>query len=164
MSSGYYRRYRPGKGGFAASRGTLSRIVEALRRTDVLLRLGLCALAAAVVWLLTGAWEPLFSYRPGYIPPRALVARFNFRVPDPSAADKLRDEARRSTPPVFINNVEPLDQVRRDLSGKLSQIVVAESFEKVDKVKWAEFSSATMGKPDVVVDRERFKALQNYFA
>src|SRR5947199_5416778 len=157
MSSGHYRRYRPGKGGFIASRGTMSRILEALRRTDVLIRLGMCTLAAAVMWLLTGAWEPLFSFRPGHIPTRDLVARVDFRVPDPSATDKLRDEARRSSPPVFINSIEPLDQARRELSTKLSQVVIAESFEKVDKLKWKEFSSTSMGKPDEAVDRERFK-------
>ena len=75
MSTGHFRRYRPGKGAFAPSRGTFARVVEAVRRTDVLIRLGMCAAAAAVIWLLTGAWEPLFSYRPGYIPPRDLLAR-----------------------------------------------------------------------------------------
>jgi cyclic-di-AMP phosphodiesterase PgpH len=161
MSTGHFRRYRPGKGGFAPSRGTLARVMEALRRPDVLIRLGMCAVAAVAMWLLTGAWEPLFSYRPGYIPPRDLLARVNFHVPDPSATEKLQAEARRSTEAVYINNLEPLDQVRRELSSKLAQILVAESYEKIDHNKWAEFSTKVMmGTSDETVDKKRFEALQ----
>ena len=164
MSTGHFRRYRPGKGGFAPSRGTLARVMESLRRPEVLIRLSMCAAAAVVMWLLTGAWEPLFSYRPGYIPPRDLLARVEFQVPDLSATDKLKDEARRSTEAVYINDVEKLDQVRRELSNKLAEILVAESFDKVDKAKWDEFSAKTMGKSDEVLDRKRFEALQSYFS
>ncbi|MBC7856338.1 MAG: HDIG domain-containing protein [Pirellulaceae bacterium] len=164
MSTGHFRRYRPGKGGFAPSRGTLARVLDSVRRTDVLIRLGMCIAAALVIWLLTGAWEPLFSYRPGYIPPRDLLARVEFRIPDPSATDKLQDEARRSTEAVYINDVEKLDQVRRDLSGKLADILVAESFDKVDKPKWEPFSTKAMGQLDEALDRKRFDALKGYFA
>lgn len=164
MSTSHFRRYRPGKGGFAPSRGTLVRAMEAIRQPGVLIRLGMCAIAALAVWLLTGAWEPLFSYRPGHIPQRDVIARVDFKVPDPSAADKLKDEARRSTEAVFINNLEPLDQVRRELSSKLAQILVAESYEKIDKRKWEEFSTKAMGTPDEAIDKNRFEALQTYFA
>ena len=164
MSSGTYRRYRPGKGGFTPSRGTFTRVLTALRRPEVMLRLFLCGVAAVAMWLLTGAWEPLFPYRPGYIPPRDVLARVDFAVPDPSATDKLRDEARRATEAVFVNDVEKLDLVRRDLSSKLAEILVAESFDKVDKVKWAEFSTKNMNKLDEALDRKRFDALQSYFA
>ncbi len=164
MSSGQFRRYRPGKGGFAQSRGTLTRVIESLRKPEVIIRLALCAAAAVVMWLLTGAWEPLFSYRPGYIPPRDLLARVEFEVSDFSATDKLKDEARRSSMAVYINDVEKLDQVRRDLSSKLADILVAESFDKVDKAKWDEFSIKAMGKSDEALDRKRFEALQSYFS
>ncbi|MCE9527657.1 MAG: HDIG domain-containing protein [Planctomycetales bacterium] len=164
MSSGSYRRYRPGKGGFAPSRGTFSRVLQALRRPEVVTRLSMCGVAAVVMWLLTGAWEPLFPYRPGYIPPRDILARVDFKVPDQSATDKLKDEARRSTEAVYINDVDKLDKVRRELSGKLAQVLIAESFDKVDKAKWAEFSTKNMDKLDEPLDRKRFDALKGYFA
>lgn len=164
MSSGQFRRYRPGKGGFARSHGSMARLMEALRRPDVLIRLAMCAAAAVVMWLLTGAWEPLFSYRPGYIPPRDLLAKVEFQILDPSATDKLKDEARRSTMAVYTNDLEKLDQVRRELSNKLADVLVAESFDKVDKAKWEEFSTKSMGKLDEPLDRKRFEALQAYFS
>jgi cyclic-di-AMP phosphodiesterase PgpH len=165
MSSGQYRRYRPGKGGFTQSRGTLARVLAAVRRADVLIRLGICTFAALAIWLLTGAWEPLFSYRPGHIPPRDILSRVDFPVPDPTARERLQEEARRATEAVYTNNLEPLDEVRRELSSKLAQILVAESYEKIDKKKWDEFSTKViMGTPDEAVDKKRFEALQSYFA
>jgi len=48
----------------------------------VLLRVALCFVAAVLVWAITGAWAPPFSYRSGYIPPRDIVSRASFSVRD----------------------------------------------------------------------------------
>ena len=39
--------------------------MEKTHRPDVLLRVGLCLLAAIVLWGVTRAWEPPFIYRVG---------------------------------------------------------------------------------------------------
>ena len=48
--------------------GLIARGFETVRRSDVLLRVGLCLLTALAVWGITGGWVPPFSYRAGDIP------------------------------------------------------------------------------------------------
>jgi hypothetical protein len=56
-----------------------ARQLETLRRPAVLLRLATFALAAGLMWLVTGAGVPLPSFRSGDVPPRKIVARVDFQ-------------------------------------------------------------------------------------
>lgn len=60
--------------------GQRARLFAYLRQPSVLLRAGLCLVAAVLVWAITGAWVPPFPYRSGYIPPRDIVSRASFTV------------------------------------------------------------------------------------
>src|SRR5215510_10780350 len=69
------------------------RLLESLQRFDVLARIALCALAAVVLWLVVGGWNPPFDYRTGYVPQRDVVARVPFKKEDP---DATRDAVNRA--------------------------------------------------------------------
>ena len=43
------------------------RLLEHLRRGDVLVRLALCLLTALIVWGVTEGWKPPFAFRTGYV-------------------------------------------------------------------------------------------------
>lgn len=62
----------------AASRRRFDERWRRIRHPDVWLRLGLCLLAALIMWAVSGAWNKPFPYRSGYIPPRDVVARSPF--------------------------------------------------------------------------------------
>jgi len=63
---------------------------------DSLKRLGLCFLAALIIWGVTRAWEPPFPYHSGYVPPRAIVARVAFEVDNAdSSTDQIRQRYER---------------------------------------------------------------------
>ncbi len=160
MSIANQRRYRPGRGGLPGSRGTLARVWAALCRGDVLVRLLLAALAAVIIWAVTGAWTPPFSYRLGYIPRRDIITRVDFSVFDKEATDRKREEARRSVVPIYKNDPQPLVQLRQELTDRVSQLVLAESFDKVDKQIWSEF--AKMDAPAADQTRQ-FDALKSFF-
>jgi putative nucleotidyltransferase with HDIG domain len=160
MSIANQRRYRPGRGGLPGSRGALSRIWSALRRGDVLLRLLLACIAALIIWTVTGAWMPPFSYRLGYIPRRDIITRVDFSVFDKEATDRKRDEARRSVIPVYVNDPRPLTQLRQELTDRVTQLVLAESFEKVDKQIWSEFAAMDAPVPE---QTRQFDALKSFF-
>ena len=160
MSIASQRRYRPGRGSFPGARGTLANALAALRRGDVLLRLLLCGIAAVMIWAVTGAWTPPFSYRLGYIPRRDIMTRVDFSVKDENATKEKRDEARRSVVPLYKNDPQPLVQLRQELTDRVSQLVLAETFDKVDKQAWSEFA-----KMDAPADEQsrQFNDLKSFF-
>src|SRR5262245_8007721 len=83
-----------------------------LQRGGVLLRLGLCAVAALFLWAFTRGWDPPFSYRLDDVVRRALVARIDFKQPDPDTTEKNREKARNETPAEYVQDPEPLVQLR----------------------------------------------------
>jgi membrane-associated HD superfamily phosphohydrolase len=112
-----------------------------------LLRLGLWLLAFLVLWAVTGAGMPPFAFRTGDVPARKIVARVTFELPNDPETDKRRDEARRTAEPVYTNNVRLLEEIRQGLTNKVSQLVQAESFDKVDQKLWGEFSPPDPQRP-----------------
>ncbi len=119
--------------------GQLARMLGYLRRGEVLLRLGLCALAAVIMWAVTGAWTPPFPFRSGQVPPRDIVSRVTFSIDDKAKTQLAKDEARRRIRCIYINDPRPLVELQQALKNRIIQILGAESYEKVDKSVWDEF-------------------------
>src|SRR5262245_61723377 len=95
MSSGSTKRSRSERvSRTLAPRDSLGRWQRLLTNPGVLGRLGLCLLAALAMWGVTGAWTPHFSFRTGYIPPRAITTRTNFSVRDDAETEARRRQAR----------------------------------------------------------------------
>src|SRR5687768_670161 len=116
MATGSTKRIRAGRvGGFALPPGHVSRTLQALRSREVLIRLGLCFLAAAIMWAATAAWAPPFSYRSNYIPRRDIAVRTPFKVFDRDATDKLRKQRQQETPWIFENDPGPVVELRERL-------------------------------------------------
>ena len=114
------------------------RAFETLRRGDVLVRLGICLLAALVMWSATRAWSPPFPYHKGQVPQRGIVARVNFSVPNPQKTEQARDKARREARYVYRNDRKPLVQLLATLQDVVVQLVGAKTYEQA-AATWAEF-------------------------
>jgi membrane-associated HD superfamily phosphohydrolase len=125
-------------------------------------RLGVWFAACLVLWAVTGAGDPPFAFRTGDVPARKIVARVTFELPNDAETDKRRDEARRTAESVYVNNVRLLEEVRQGLTNKVSQLVQAMDFEKVDQKLWAEFSPPDPQRP-ADEDKRRFDAIKAYF-
>ncbi|MCA9268732.1 MAG: hypothetical protein KDA41_09690, partial [Planctomycetales bacterium] len=83
MSTGPAKRKKPAR--TAALRlppGAFDRFVAIVQRKEVLARVGACAAAMLLLWLLTGGWAPAFPWRVGDVPPRAIIARVDFSIDD----------------------------------------------------------------------------------
>jgi len=162
MSYGPPRRYRAYRGSsLVLPPGMFARTFDRLRRADVLLRLLLAFLAALVMWLVTQGWAPTFSYRSGYVPPREIMARVPFSIDNPLETQQLREKARNEAECVYRNDLRPLEEKRQEMANKVSQLILAESFEKVDQKLWAEFVPAS---EPVEISQQKFAALKAYFA
>ncbi|QDU30021.1 HD domain protein [Anatilimnocola aggregata] len=140
----------------------VARGLSVLRRTDVLIRLGLCVLAALVMWGVTGSWAPSFSYRTGFIPNRDIIARVDFSEEDPVETAKRKDQARSQAEFVYEQDARPLEELRQELKNKVSQLASVESYDKVEPKLWEEFSPAGEGKTPET-EKRKFDALKGFF-
>jgi putative nucleotidyltransferase with HDIG domain len=141
--------------------GQLARMVGYLRRGDVLLRLGLCALATIIMWAVTGAWAPPFPFRSGQVPPRDIVSRVTFGIEDKAKTQLAKDEARRRIRCIYVNDLRPLVELQQALKNRVIQILGAESYEKVDKTAWDEFLVAA-GHEVKLSDTEKAAAFDRF--
>ena len=143
--------------------GQLARLLELIRRSDVLARVGLCAIAALLVWILTGGWIPPFAYRLGDVPPRNVVARTEFSRKDDDATQELLEKTRDETICVYSHDVQPLHRLRQQLKDEVFQIIRAESFEKVDKTIWSKFIPESEGA-STTTEEQVYEGFKEVFA
>ena len=141
---------------------SLARTWETMRRPDVLLRVGLFFAAVLVLWLITGMGVPPFAFRAGDVPRRKIIARVDFGMEDEAETQKRKQEARRTAEMVYENRPSLLTEVRQELTYKVGQIVQSESFEKLDKNMWREFSPPDPSRPEDD-EKQRFESLRTYF-
>ena len=119
--------------------GQWERAWTGLRRRDVLGRIGLALLAALMICAVIRGWDPPFPYRTGYVPPRDIVAAVSFTKPDPEATAAARVQARSQALYVYIQDSEPLVQLRAELRNTLVAVTAAESYDKLDPEIWNAF-------------------------
>src|SRR5918999_5825242 len=105
-----------------------------LRRGHVLVRLGLCAITALLLWAITSGWAPPSPYHLGEVPPRDIVARTQFEREDIDATLKAREQARSLAIAIYDQDPAQLEQLRAKLEKGVTQIVSAKSFDEVDKL------------------------------
>ena len=67
--------------------GNWKRLWANLRRRDVLLRIGLCVLAAVILCVVIRGWHPPFVYRKNYTLAHHFDARVPFELPDAKVTD-----------------------------------------------------------------------------
>lgn len=143
--------------------GMFARAWSLIRRTDVLIRVMLCVLAALAMWGVTQSWAPSFSYRTGYIPNREIIARVTFEERDLAETAKQQEQARAQAEYVYENDPRPLEELRQELKNKVSQLASVESYDKLDQALWREFSPPSETKTPET-EQKRFEALKAYFA
>ena len=118
--------------------GRVEKFVAFFRRGDVLARVALCFVAAAIMWLVTAGWRPAFPYRMTQIPARDIITRVSFETLDEGLTREAREKARRETLIVYQHDPEPITQLRGALKDKVHEIVAADTLESV-AATWSEF-------------------------
>ncbi len=165
MSYGPNRRYKPGRGGsLGLSRSSLSRLVETLSRTDVLVRLCLAFAAALILWAITGGWAPPSSFRTGYVPRRDIIARVDFSVDNIKKTDELKRQSRQQAEWVYENNLRPLEEKRQELANKMSLLSQSETIDMVDPTVWREFNPPPPPDTPATDDAPKLAAIRAFFS
>ncbi len=164
MSYASPRRSRPHRSnGLAAQPGYFARLFETLRRSDVLVRLSLCLVAAIAMWVLTQAWAPPFPYRTGHVPARDVIARVDFEVLDKQETYRLKQQARDSAENVYTLDLGPLVQLKQELTNELLRIGQAETASDVHPTDWSKFDPVVVAEADPELPTRRLRALQKFF-
>jgi putative nucleotidyltransferase with HDIG domain len=138
-----------------------------LQRGGVLLRLGLCAVAALFLWGFTRGWDPPFSHRLDEIVRRSLVARVDFKQPDRDTTKRNQRQAREETIATYDQNPEPLVQLRAKLRTEIGNLLGAKTLAEVDPAAWEKFlPTPAPGTPDLTPEKReaQFQKFREAFA
>jgi putative nucleotidyltransferase with HDIG domain len=143
-----------------------ARSYDTARRPDVLVRVAAFIVAVLILWLVTGAGTPPFSYRRGDMPQRKIIARVDFQREDDAETEKRKEETQRTAAAVYENDARLLEEKRQELTNKVGRLVQAESFDQAMakpelKDIWLELSPPLMRSDDE--ERQRYDALRTYF-
>ncbi len=140
MATGGQRRTRAERiAALGIAPGQWERAWANLRQRDVLARIGVAALAAALLSVVVRAWDPPFPYRTGFTPQRNIVARVSFTQPDPIATRDAREQARAQVRRVYVQDAAPLVQLRGQLRNTVVELTGQERVEDLDAERWSEF-------------------------
>jgi hypothetical protein len=116
--------------------GQTARFFTLIRRRDVLLRIALCLLAAVTLWAITGAWSSPFSYRTGYLPPRDIVARLPFSIPDEEKTEARQRQKRSEAICVYAHDGRPLVELQQALKDDVFELLNAADASELSDDYW----------------------------
>jgi putative nucleotidyltransferase with HDIG domain len=151
-------RRRRRAGAVDAPPGFFGTLLETASRGDVLLRLGLCLGAAAVLLVLLHGWQEPFPFQVGSVPPRGVVARVPFERPDAEGTREAQQRAAARVRIVYAQDKAPVVRLRDGLKNRVAEIAAAESLSRVSKEAWLEFAPDAAAAVDLAVAAEAAKA------
>ncbi|MFK8114420.1 MAG: HD family phosphohydrolase [Rubripirellula sp.] len=134
-------------------------------KSDFTVRLGLAIAAAVALLVCCHTWRPPFSFRLGAIPPRDVVTRVTFEVPNETETDALRNRKKRETVVFYRNRTQPLDELSAALKNELFLVLGADSFDSLreeERNAFVQFYEGDETAPDE--DARRFSLLKSVFA
>ncbi|MCC6508273.1 MAG: HDIG domain-containing protein [Pirellulaceae bacterium] len=120
------------------------------------MRVGIALSAMLALLVILEGWKPPFAYREGYVPPRALMSRVAFEVPDAEKTEMLRAEKRREVLCFYENNPGQLTQLSSALTGQLTKLLPDKSFDELDPEQLEALESLLPGKDgELEITREQ---------
>ncbi|WP_146436831.1 HD family phosphohydrolase [Blastopirellula retiformator] len=142
--------------------GAAKRLLQQLQRPENAAMVALTAAAAVILWMATISWEPPFPYREDFVPPRDIVSRIDFAVPDPAGDQRARDAAAANARTVYENNPEPLEQMRGKLQSALNGIVGASEFTPKIAEAWDDFLKAPAAPDQALPETEKKRLYEKF--
>ncbi len=142
----------------------VARLLAQLRHSATLIRLGLALLAIVALWVVVRGWAPPFSYHVGDVPHRELTARVSFEKSNPDATRDMQQAARRRVRYVYIQDSEPLVQLRSALVNQVLAVTNAASLEELSDDVWDQFDPPPAAGDAEITQAEREERFQQFRA
>ncbi len=148
-----------------APKAPLRKAAEFMKRSDVWARIGLCALTAAILYVVMFGWEEPFSYRVRQAPVRDLHANTSFLYEDYKATVEKRDRVRRNFLCFYANDPQELGDLRLALINDVFKIKQQE-FGEIEKSNvWSKFFPADANdESETAADEESFNLFREAIA
>jgi putative nucleotidyltransferase with HDIG domain len=137
--SSYRRRVKRGSS-VEGPQGFWGTLLERVSRSEVLLRLALCAAAGIILLILMQGWHEPFPYREGMVPPRGIAARVPFEKPDADRTKAAQERAAAQVRVVYAQDKAPIVRLRDGLKNRLAEIAAAEALTASSRAAWLEFA------------------------
>ncbi|MDR1924565.1 MAG: HDIG domain-containing protein [Planctomycetaceae bacterium] len=125
-----------------APQGYFAKILSNFRHEHYGLVLLMMILCSFVISAILNAWDPPFTYRLHDIVHRAIVCNTKFKIISASAKEYEMEKVRKNTIHIFVNDTDPLDQLRESLWSTISAFITAHRYDKLnDKEReiWNQF-------------------------
>ncbi len=122
-----------------APKPALTVVADFLSRGDVWARVGLCALATSILFVVCFGWAPAFPYRLREAPLRNIHARTTFEFADQKATEEAKNQARAKTLAIYEHDRLPLEELRQALVNDVFAVIGKNSFDEVDPEIWKNF-------------------------
>ncbi len=113
----------------------LKQWLKSLSKGSTLLQFCIALLFAVLVSFCMRGWNPPFAYRQGYIPPRAIVARVAFKLPDVTKTEVLKAQQSREVVCFYEHRQQPLVQLRNAIKGKLIGLYDIPTLDQLDSLR-----------------------------
>lgn len=123
----------------AAPKAPHQQALEFLQRSDVWIRIGLCALVTVCLFIVMTGWNQPFKYRLREAPLRNLHAHTEFKYEDFRSTEEEKKRVLRNFRCYYQNDPQLLDQVRNALTEDLFLIVQKEFTEAKESKIWNKF-------------------------
>ena len=123
----------------AAPKAPHQLVLEFFKRTDVWLRIGICALVTLMLFVIMNGWNPPFKYRLREAPLRNLHAHTEFQFEDFRATEDEQKRELRNFRNYYENDTQLLDQLRGALTEDLFLIVQKNYDEAKPTGVWDKF-------------------------
>ncbi len=120
-------------------------LAERLASPDIILRLGLCVAASAILLVLLRGWAEPFGYRVGSMPVHGVVSRVPFDKPDPDATRDEQTKAASRVRVVYSHDKAPVVRLRDGLKNRAAEIAAADSLATVPREAWGELAPEAAG-------------------
>jgi hypothetical protein len=142
--------------------GQWERIWSSLVERKVLLRIGMALLASVLLSVVMRGWDPPFSYRSGYTPPFDIVATVPFKKPNLTATENARDFARSRVRFVYINNPEPLRQLRKVLLNAVGELTATATLAEGTRKLWKDFQPPVVDEDQPSTPKEEEEQFEQF--
>lgn len=125
-----------------------------------------CFFACLIVLTICQSWRPPFPYRLGQYPDRNLISRIDFQVPDITATEAAKSLKRSQAILYYLNQSQPLDQLRALLQDKLFLASNPSSIGSMSDDERKAFNELAIIDPNtskIALLEDRFRALRTMF-
>lgn len=145
LGSPITRRRSRRSGSLDLPHGFWGMLAERMSRPDVLLRLGLCVAASAVLLILLQGWAEPLGYQVGSMPVHGVVSRVAFDKPDLDATRIARERAASRVRVVYAHDKAPIVRLRDGLKNRAAEIAAADTLATVPREAWGELAPEAAG-------------------